>query len=823
MTTSNTFVIDSIKFVDIAHFRNGEIKEFMHNFNEKCNAIVGPNGSGKTTILRILKYVIDILSGKKLNEEMEDCAKTWFKKEYPNIQISFKINDDIRRKIIASFLCTAIKHVDSYEYDFSKIIRQFNELNVIDVEMCKPPTIKINPLFKNIMLIYQHGISYDELNIERINKQNKSCVRDIQYYIRNMIENKTDCVPIDFSYLHKSKKWEYLLNKYEKQSYECNLITLIKEYERDITHLCEDTNDYFNKIEKSMCEYIFSKIYINIDEEYYFNDNNDISSYVNTDIGLNITRRKYMDNGNVCTIYMKKEGVSQYPLSCGENQVVEICDVIHDDKYDIVIYDEPLCNVDGSNIKKICTKFTQSNKQYIVTTHNQNFINTETLRTIMYVKNGNKYDIWSDEKDENDKISKILYEEPLLLFHDKFIFCEGYYDIWIIKSILNKFEWNECTLIDMHGSNTGMLKLCDKINIKYLAVHDLDKKFSDKKYQEFKNKVEYDNNFNDTLIILSEHLKTKFDEYNKKIQKIKCSVDIITFIKEPNAELSRQIYEELVKFYNEEEKCAMKQIEVCKEKYMDTMLKNMVPDIAEKISVCVTNLSRSINDELSRMIPDVKNIVKKCNKTYIDKINEIVNVKDDLSKHIPQIIFCQMFRKVLKGCRMLNYMNPGEFNFTKLEKIRDELDKKRITCEFNSAIPSKLVEQCNYPINDELKKINDIFEAFHDAINEYFSHDSGLVDNIKILLTRYIQIDMFINNENTKNVKHFWWSPMIYVIEGFEIYGPTTYSKTKHGFYDRYAVCEKIEHLEPNDELFTTIIDDFIEKYKQIFHQKVSI
>ncbi|GIU70957.1 MAG: hypothetical protein KatS3mg003_0436 [Candidatus Nitrosocaldaceae archaeon] len=187
----------------------------------------------------------------------------------------------------------------------------------------------------------------------------------------------------------------------------------------------------------------------------------------------------------------------------GYFEILYIFSNILGNKDSIIILDEPALNLHPIKIKQLAEKLKElvkeSNNQVIVITHSPYFVTHELLNdestNLLYVKrddNGSK--VYHKPKGFKSDIEPHLFN-PNIFFSNCVILVEGSSDIAVLSAINNSLEdilgKHDISIINFSGKNNldKYIELCEKYNISYIVILDDDYLFRWNKINEDKEKL----------------------------------------------------------------------------------------------------------------------------------------------------------------------------------------------------------------------------------------------------------------------------------------------------------------------------------------------
>lgn len=493
---------------------------------ENKNLIVGCNGTGKTTFLKIIDRLINIIIDEDRGEYDEDI-ESYFENNKINgeDECYAKCTVNIKQDNILIWYMTVniiLQHIDTIKRN-----KKYIKIEEETIEKIKK--------------IIMEKMEYIEIKYDAIKKKSDINGKSLNVIIMEAFQEVTEYIDIKST---------------EQKDKEENNVEIIKKYMKKLRELM-DEKQYQNimkkdDIERLRDEFLFGELKIGDDDsnmnlrarvediiEYqycYIERENTITHDIfelyckkkesikvksieynakisriigklNKDIGIkntimdmykynldlynklnesynNITNKnfivKYIDDNNIDIEYYNIYKSKRYECSTGERNLIKILFELEFSDSNILMIDEPTVHLYSEySIKmgELMSKYTE--KQLIIVTHECNFINNKLLDNIIHMGFREKnHNILNLKPDEN--IKKLILENKSILFIDNIILVEGYYDLRLYNCLLNiiskkKNKHNIPIIISMNGKGSEIYKLLKKMNIKYAIIYDHDK------------------------------------------------------------------------------------------------------------------------------------------------------------------------------------------------------------------------------------------------------------------------------------------------------------------------------------------------------------
>lgn len=510
--------IKKIILKDTIYNKNDDVAEFLFVNNEKTHQtiITGPVGCGKTLLMHIIKNAISIFNEQQFM--YDDILKTGCS----YISIVFKLNDNEIQFLMSlrSMVCCGRKKFIENKYDFvdNEIIFTIKKNTLTCIEICCPQKIVMmwrGNYVTNTQECDKYLCTYtDELDFKIINlvmykyTSADECRRQLpdvfkllkinEKLIKTDVLNIGDIQPSDFKLiLEKIKRhpiYEHINRIIDNEDIYGEIYNIRGE------NILHETTRYTLK---KLCEKImfcdvsyWDKDIVSVSSDFKYLSQSlqtEFKKICKSDIEL-----EYEIN-TPHTKYTIKPTINTHPLSSGQTQIFRMLYELLNKKNDIIFFDEPLTHVNGGDVRKICEymKEKYSNKQIIIITHQDSFANFDTIDNLLCIRN------FSNMKVDTKKYAKTLLDHPELLFDDNIVYCEGYYDLRMIKMLLVKYNYTSFDVIQIHGDEpkelTEFLKLYKKY-INYIRIRDCDKidgykEFNTKIYKYVENLIDFNDAF----------------------------------------------------------------------------------------------------------------------------------------------------------------------------------------------------------------------------------------------------------------------------------------------------------------------------------------
>ena len=509
--------IKCIELCDIAHFKNSTadkdgkhtvLFDFKECNNSGVSIITGPVGSGKTLLMKIIEYSICIINKvdkKSLNDDIFNNSESYIK-----ITLNLKDNDTDKIKLKLSVYM--LQNNFSFKNCYYK-----NITNTIDIIIKSNNEIGICGLLSNNEIFWYNN-SNNFISLVHIEYDNKTCavIEFIRYYYNRKLYNFTR-----MEQLFCSEKKEYFEHKIKTRNNLTtdDLISIVdnicvdvdvknilryiifknmsfQKYNKLSTgKLYQNTNNSVEEITIKLVQKLFEKVYFYTISEWKepIQDKlknrkyvmSEIEKIVNNMYNMNVEFSWNEDN-KLYNIFLDIRG---HELSSGQQQIIKFIYECITKQYNIILMDEPLTHVSGSDVRRLCAlmKTLLDKKQIIIVTHQSDFINFDTVNSLLCIRNGINLNI------DTNTYQKIILEHPEIIFEDNIIYCEGHYDVNVIKYILRKIEHNDYNVVCTNGEiskefNSFLKKYCGCMN--YLIIRDRDKISDHRKiYSEFGNEL----------------------------------------------------------------------------------------------------------------------------------------------------------------------------------------------------------------------------------------------------------------------------------------------------------------------------------------------
>lgn len=537
-----------LKSLKIKNFRS--IKNTTINFNKGINILIGPNNSGKTTIIDALYYCFNYKNYNSKHVCLNDFRiNNDSNKKYNNIEfhLIFEIENDIEKAIFLDLYDPKKNNLNLY-FKF-----YYNEKLERIQSDCFGGANKDNPIhyeiFDYILNIYL------------------SALRDAERYLTSGKPNIISKL-LSKTILNKDKK--HLMNEINKE---------IKE-----SKLSEVINDFNQKnIQNNLNNMIFKEDNINLFMSPIEQDFDKFTQYWNIKIILSEINNNYLD-------------LSQNGL--GYNNLIYISVLLsylnvlknknNEDSYISLSIEEPEAHLHPqlqTLFLLYLNKLNENNNiQIFITSHSPTLTSKAKLNSLIPIQSNNNDIILSNlgeifkNKEDITFLKKFLdVTKSQLLFSNKIIFVEGITEVILVPLFADIYEFNldknGVEIVNMNGiAFKHFLPLFDEendLNYKGAILTDKDqkgninKKCSDnynnlKKYENKNLKIkgsnktfEYDliisNNFDSRIwdVYREEHPKIfnidknekelfkLFDE-NHNINKSKCAINLFNVLKNNN-------------------------------------------------------------------------------------------------------------------------------------------------------------------------------------------------------------------------------------------------------------------------------------------------
>ncbi|WP_187770564.1 retron Eco8 family effector endonuclease [Bacillus mycoides] len=419
------------------------IKNIQIPFNQ-INCLLGENGTGKTNILKSIKYFYDNLTSKKADDSLCD-------KENPYIQ-SFEITlyyDFSRLKKIAK---SHFERSDNYGY-------------------------KLNPIFKNISNITKNYCDQNNemkitLNQDKNGIQRWNVPFEVRAFIRNIF-------PIYFSQarhlnlINWSEIWE-IIGELSKSGVAENI-----NYKAELEECFKNA---FGDRYSTILNYIQNELKQNDIDIKVFNSNQQFANMYQLQLGGNSFKHKFED------LEYFSDGINSYNyLKLLINLISKISD--KKIKEPTIIIDEPEIGLHPRYLDEMVNVFWGKSEHIniLLSTHSSRIIKNLILNSsnvnLYHISMKNKYSKIKKMKGFTDKRERnvVTEQEASYYFSKKIVFVEGVTELELFSNsnLLNLFPFLK--MIDFYSFDSNSVKIQavhpheKNISIPYLTLVDMDK------------------------------------------------------------------------------------------------------------------------------------------------------------------------------------------------------------------------------------------------------------------------------------------------------------------------------------------------------------
>ncbi|UOY87647.1 retron Eco8 family effector endonuclease [Bacillus glycinifermentans] len=451
-----------IKRIEINNCKS--IKHLSISFNH-INCFLGENGSGKTNIMKAIKYFYDNLTVKKINDSLYD-------KVNPYIQ-SFEI---------------------TIYYDFSRLVKiaesHLERHDIFDY--------KLNSIFKKIKTIYKRNKNASEeikitLNQDKNGIQKWNVSHDIRVFLKNIF-------PIYFlqtrhlNLINWDDLWDVIGELSKTGAMETNSFR---------SELEECFKNAFGEKYSTILNYIENEFQKNDIEIRTFNSNQQFANIYQLQLGGNKFKHKFED------LEYFSDGVNSYNyLKLILNLISKISD--RKIKEPTIIIDEPEIGLHPRYIDQMVETFFEKSDQtnLLISTHSsriiKNLMSNSSNVSLYHISMEDRYSKLKKMKSftDNRALNLISEEEASYYFAKNIVFVEGITEIELFsnKYLHDLFPFLKKTEFYAFDGNKVRLKIVHpnekNLGIPYLMIVDLDKilkynkktsKFAIKKVDKFIN------------------------------------------------------------------------------------------------------------------------------------------------------------------------------------------------------------------------------------------------------------------------------------------------------------------------------------------------
>ncbi|MGX5444678.1 retron Eco8 family effector endonuclease [Bacillus thuringiensis] len=426
------------------------IKNIQISFNQ-INCLLGENGTGKTNILKSIKYFYDNLTGKKASDSLYDKAN-------PYIQ-SFEI---------------------TLYYDFSRL----KKIAKSHLERADKLGYKLNPIFKKISTISKKYCDQNNEMKMTLNQDKNGIQKwNVPFEVRAFMKN---IFPIYFSQarhlnlINWSEIWE-IIGELSKIGVAENI-----NYKEELEECFKNA---FGERYSTILNYIQNELKQNDIDIKAFNSNQQFANIYQLQLGGNSFKHKYED------LEYFSDGINSYNyLKLLINLISKISD--RKIKEPTIIIDEPEIGLHPKYLDEMVDIFWEKSNhiKILLSTHSsriiKNLISNGSEVNLYHISMKNKYSKFKKMKGFTDKRERnvVTEQEASYYFAKKIVFVEGVTELELFsnKNILNLFPFLK--MVDFYSFDSNSVKIQavhpheKNISIPYLTLVDLDKILSyDKK------------------------------------------------------------------------------------------------------------------------------------------------------------------------------------------------------------------------------------------------------------------------------------------------------------------------------------------------------
>src|SRR3989338_2523379 len=370
---------------------------------ENKNLIVGCNGTGKTTFLKIIDRLINIIIDEDRGEYDEDI-ESYFENNKINgeDECYAKCTVNIKQDNILIWYMTVniiLQHIDTIKRN-----KKYIKIEEETIEKIKK--------------IIMEKMEYIEIKYDAIKKKSDINGKSLNVIIMEAFQEVTEYIDIKST---------------EQKDKEENNVEIIKKYMKKLRELM-DEKQYQNimkkdDIERLRDEFLFGELKIGDDDS-----NMNLRARVEDIIEYQYC---YIERENTIThdifeLYCKKKESIKVKSIEYNAKISRIIGKLNKDIgikntiMDMYKYNLDLYNKYSIKMGELMSKYTE--KQLIIVTHECNFINNKLLDNIIHMGFREKnHNILNLKPDEN--IKKLILENKSILFIDNIILVEGYYDL----------------------------------------------------------------------------------------------------------------------------------------------------------------------------------------------------------------------------------------------------------------------------------------------------------------------------------------------------------------------------------------------------------
>ena len=483
------------------------------HLDNNLNIFIGTNGTGKTNLLNLINYCICD------KQQLLNCINNNIGgKKIITIRFSLRDKNNLlsQNGMLINKLLTL-----NFIYPFSsRFYENTNENKLLINNIIELIYNKIDEIIIT-HYIYNNHVN-TQITTNEIKCNNDNIINILDHNCKCKYSNLTDCFlnnPKINNASHTSVSNDsWLINHLQYLFYHKN--QFIGLYlQRDEQHFFNETNKLLNvnifiEILKNMLFVSQKNTYTHINDfnniVKNINAKNDLlnvehhNNYINGFVKINIEytyrqtiykikneesdkykkiQQKYyqicnknfdiiINNNGLFTDYIIINDNSKQKCSSGEHEIIYFLLNIYNDNM-IMLFDEPCAYINSGNKFMLLSDTSMfENKQIIVVSHDKHFININNIKNSFYfqIKNNVTTIIKLDIFDE--KQQKIIYENSDILFNNKIIVVEGFYDYLIMIKLMKIY--NDVIIIYDNSKSSKIFEILNKLSIKNKFLYDID-------------------------------------------------------------------------------------------------------------------------------------------------------------------------------------------------------------------------------------------------------------------------------------------------------------------------------------------------------------
>lgn len=484
-----------VSCVEIHNFLT--FKNFNLSLHQGLNFLVGTNGTGKTSFLKVLSAVLSADRDKLLNYCIDPSNAF--------IGVEVKFSEDESDTLNKDFLYQLLgSHVYELGLEILDNFRDFDRGIIVTIRVIGHE-IEFQYRFRESVcqcssdpeLFFEpehcHNIFQGEQNRGKIH--HKNCFYNFGSESILFWSN----IPSDFeNFLNGRKSVEERLNSIFYRSY----ISLIDEHVTDI-------NKTLACVTKDVIPALTEMVYkgkeslpaglaclnkdFQVRKRMYDLCNESSATFSNVAEKYKIITGKTFSIQVIHAsddfllkdyVFLNVHGSSSSQCSCGEYDLLRFLLQLYDNVASVILLDEPVSKLSSQNKvnfrNKVLVEYFTSDviamkKQLLMVTHDKEFVYPNTFENLIHFRmteNGTQLTLFSSGT--NDK--KLICETPEILFCDRCILVEGYSDYVFVNSFMKESNYNrDANIIPMHGCGSKLYSVCQKLGIKYKIMFDYDK------------------------------------------------------------------------------------------------------------------------------------------------------------------------------------------------------------------------------------------------------------------------------------------------------------------------------------------------------------